>query len=318
MVVGPEAPLVAGLVDDLGDGRHRGVRADARGRADRGLEGVRQGADARLRRAHRVARDVPRPRGGARPPRVRVLSGGAEGRRARGRQGRDHRPGRARGARGASTCSSPSSASARPRSCSRSSSRARSCRCSRCATASARCRSRRRRTTSASSTATRGRTPAAWAATRRCPGIDSDRAEEIAAAVHQPIVDELRRRGTPFHGVLYAGPDDDRRRRAEGARVQLPASATRRRRRCCRGCAPTCSSCSRRSATPGRPRRRRARVERRLGGDRRARLARLPGVVVERRRDHAACDDGSTGAEVFHAGTAERRTARSSRPAAAC
>jgi phosphoribosylamine--glycine ligase len=37
------------------------------------------------------------------------------------------------------------------------------------------------------------------------PGIDSDRAREIAAVVHQPIVDELRRRGTPFHGVLYAG-----------------------------------------------------------------------------------------------------------------
>ncbi len=37
------------------------------------------------------------------------------------------------------------------------------------------------------------------------PGIDADRAREIAAAVHQPIVDELRRRGTPFHGVLYAG-----------------------------------------------------------------------------------------------------------------
>jgi phosphoribosylamine--glycine ligase len=37
------------------------------------------------------------------------------------------------------------------------------------------------------------------------PGVDSDRAREIAAAVHQPIVDELRRRGTPFHGVLYAG-----------------------------------------------------------------------------------------------------------------
>jgi phosphoribosylamine---glycine ligase len=37
------------------------------------------------------------------------------------------------------------------------------------------------------------------------PGIDSDRAREIAAAVHQPIVDELRGRGTPFHGVLYAG-----------------------------------------------------------------------------------------------------------------
>jgi len=37
------------------------------------------------------------------------------------------------------------------------------------------------------------------------PGIDADRAREIAAEVHQPIVDELRRRGTPFHGVLYAG-----------------------------------------------------------------------------------------------------------------
>jgi phosphoribosylamine---glycine ligase len=29
--------------------------------------------------------------------------------------------------------------------------------------------------------------------------------EAIAAAVHQPVVDELARRGTPFHGVLYAG-----------------------------------------------------------------------------------------------------------------
>jgi phosphoribosylamine---glycine ligase len=37
------------------------------------------------------------------------------------------------------------------------------------------------------------------------PGIDADRAREIAAVAHQPIVDELRRRGTPFHGVLYAG-----------------------------------------------------------------------------------------------------------------
>ena len=37
------------------------------------------------------------------------------------------------------------------------------------------------------------------------PGVDPDRAEEIAAIAHQPIVDELSRRGTPFHGVLYAG-----------------------------------------------------------------------------------------------------------------
>jgi phosphoribosylamine---glycine ligase len=37
------------------------------------------------------------------------------------------------------------------------------------------------------------------------PGVDRERAEEIARLAHQPIVDELRRRGTPFHGVLYAG-----------------------------------------------------------------------------------------------------------------
>jgi phosphoribosylamine---glycine ligase len=37
------------------------------------------------------------------------------------------------------------------------------------------------------------------------PGVDAERAEEIARAVHQPIVEELARQGTPFHGVLYAG-----------------------------------------------------------------------------------------------------------------
>jgi phosphoribosylamine--glycine ligase len=37
------------------------------------------------------------------------------------------------------------------------------------------------------------------------PGFDREHAEALALAVHQPIVDELRRRGTPFHGVLYAG-----------------------------------------------------------------------------------------------------------------
>jgi phosphoribosylamine--glycine ligase len=37
------------------------------------------------------------------------------------------------------------------------------------------------------------------------PGIDSDHAEVLARAIHQPVVDELRRRGTPYHGILYAG-----------------------------------------------------------------------------------------------------------------
>jgi phosphoribosylamine--glycine ligase len=37
------------------------------------------------------------------------------------------------------------------------------------------------------------------------PDIDQQRADEIVAAVHQPVVDLMRERGTPFHGILYAG-----------------------------------------------------------------------------------------------------------------
>jgi len=37
------------------------------------------------------------------------------------------------------------------------------------------------------------------------PGFDRARTEEILDAVHRPIVDLMRRRGTAYHGVLYAG-----------------------------------------------------------------------------------------------------------------
>jgi phosphoribosylamine---glycine ligase len=36
-------------------------------------------------------------------------------------------------------------------------------------------------------------------------GVDDALVAEIARTVHQPVVDELRHRGTPFHGILYAG-----------------------------------------------------------------------------------------------------------------
>jgi len=36
-------------------------------------------------------------------------------------------------------------------------------------------------------------------------GIDDSFLDQVRAAVHQPVLDELARRGTPFHGVLYAG-----------------------------------------------------------------------------------------------------------------
>ena len=43
VVVGPEAPLVAGIVDDLEARRHQGVRADQGGGAARRLQGLHQG-----------------------------------------------------------------------------------------------------------------------------------------------------------------------------------------------------------------------------------------------------------------------------------
>jgi phosphoribosylamine---glycine ligase len=37
------------------------------------------------------------------------------------------------------------------------------------------------------------------------PAIDDAQAREICASVHQPVLEELARRGIAFHGVLYAG-----------------------------------------------------------------------------------------------------------------
>jgi phosphoribosylamine---glycine ligase len=37
------------------------------------------------------------------------------------------------------------------------------------------------------------------------PAIDQERAREICASVHQPVLEELARRGIAFQGVLYAG-----------------------------------------------------------------------------------------------------------------
>ena len=37
------------------------------------------------------------------------------------------------------------------------------------------------------------------------PAVDEARAREICATVHQPVLDELARRGIPFQGMLYAG-----------------------------------------------------------------------------------------------------------------
>ena len=116
------------------------------------------------------------------------------------------------------------------------------------------------------------------------PGIDAARAQELADLVHAPIVDELRHRGTPFHGVLYAGlmmTADGPKVLEYNARFGDPET---------QAVLPRLRSdlldLLDRSVSLRRPRRGRARVGRRLGGVGRARLARLPRVVVKRRRDH--------------------------------
>ena len=37
------------------------------------------------------------------------------------------------------------------------------------------------------------------------PGISGDHVHALARALHQPVVDAMRKRGCPYHGVLYAG-----------------------------------------------------------------------------------------------------------------
>ena len=63
----------------------------------------------------------------------------------------------------------------------------------------------RRRTSSASSTTTRAPTPAAWAPTPRWTGRPEGLVEEVIDRVAQPTVDEMAHRGTPFVGVLFVG-----------------------------------------------------------------------------------------------------------------
>ena len=114
-------------------------------------------------------------------------------------------------------------------------------------------------------------------------GFDEERVQEIVATVHQPVVDLMRERGTPFHGVLYAGlmltPQGPR-----GARVQRAL----RRSRDAGGAAATADGFTRATARrhqAGRLGRRRAGVETRVGGDARVGERRLSGVLLQRRSD---------------------------------
>ena len=114
------------------------------------------------------------------------------------------------------------------------------------------------------------------------PEIDDAFVERIRAEVHQPVVDELARRGTPFHGVLYAGL----MLTADGPKVleynvrfgdpETQAVLPRLR--------SDLLDLLQRATRPGGLAGAALEWDPRVGGDRRARLARVPGLLLVRRR----------------------------------
>ena len=112
------------------------------------------------------------------------------------------------------------------------------------------------------------------------------RSRRSSSEVHRPIVAAMAdaRHPLPRRPLRRA---DDQRRRPQGDRVQRPL----RRPRDAGGAAAAALRPRRplpRRARAGRPRRDERRLRRRLGGDRGARLGRVPGELLEGRRDPRA------------------------------
>ena len=170
VVVGPEAPLVAGLVDDL---TTAGIKCFGPTQAAAQLEGSKG-----FTKDLCAEFDIPTAAYGrfTDAASAKAYLAGAkaahrrQGRRARRRQGRDHRHDARRGRGGDRRVLRRRVRQGGQRGRrSRNSSKARRRASSRSSTASTRWRSSPRRTTSASATATPAPTPAAWAPTRRPP-----------------------------------------------------------------------------------------------------------------------------------------------------
>ena len=186
VVVGPEAPLVAGLADRL---RRGGVPVFGPSAAAARIEGSKAFAKEVLDRAGvPTARPLPSQarRASSRPtawPRARACSSASTTTSCR-----RHLQRFARSARAFS---------------SRSCSKVRSCRSSPSATGSEPFLSQLPATSSVRETATPDPTPVAWAPYSPVPG--SPLLERLVAEIHRPVLAELASRGAPFSGLLYAG-----------------------------------------------------------------------------------------------------------------
>jgi phosphoribosylamine--glycine ligase len=166
------------------------------------------------------------------------------------------------------------------------------------------------RTTSASARATRGRTPAAWAptprhrwSTRRYTGASWTRSS-------MPTLAGMAAEGTPYRGFLYAGLMIDAHGGAARHRVQLPLRRSGDTADHAASAATWWPVRGRHRRFPGRdtPTGTRARHRRRAG---RRRLSRqLPQGIADR----GARRGGGRRCKVFHAGTALRDAEQAEAP----
>ena len=225
VVIGPEAPLAAGVADALleaGFAVFGPTAAAARIESSKAFcHEVAAAAGVRMARAEAFTDAIGshgvRDRAGGDRSRRR-----GQGGRAGGRQGRHglrlggRRRARDRGAGAARHRPEPGRAVGRRRGAAR---RVRGEPHRPVRRARSRSRSRWRAITSACATATTGRTPVAWVPTARCRTCPTTASSDLLAAFHRPILAELARRGTPVPRCPVRRPDAHRRR-PRPARVQ--------------------------------------------------------------------------------------------------
>ena len=135
---------------------------------------------------------------------------------------------------------------------------------------------------------------------------------ELVERIHQPVVDELARRGTPFVGVPLRRADADRAR-ALACSSSTPASATPRPRCCIPRLEGDLLEALAAAAARRPASRRRALEATDAAVTVVAHRARLPRAkrLLRRARSRASTAAEAVGALVFHGGTAMRRRRRS-------
>ena len=223
-IIGPEGPLVAGIVDAFAARGLACFGPRRAPRAARGLQGLHQGVPAPPRHPHRALRDLHRARASMpagvraqRAPLVVKASGLAAGKgvviappsRRRSPRSRRCSPGQfgAAGERGGDR--------GIPR-------RARRRASSSWPTARTSCRSRPRRITSACEDGDRGPNTGGMGAYSPAPVVTPALHARIMREVIEPAIRGLAAEGMPYTGFLYAGHHGRPRRHAQRARIQLP------------------------------------------------------------------------------------------------